>query len=163
MAGVSKTRIIASSNPKGVFEECVISGTPSPGIVMELVPSTNPVGGRFTYRACTRTNGAKGGIAVLLEDAMQGKLPGDAYVSGTRGFLYWPVAGEELNMLLRESAGTGTLNTENIGDLLAVEKTTGELMAGGSLASTPFMLLEHVGGPSGTDQLVLVKYLGNNA
>ena len=33
-------------------------------------------------------------------------------------------------MLLRESAGTGTSGSENIGDLLSVESTTGELIAG---------------------------------
>lgn len=155
--------IIATAAPKGHREECIFSGIIYPGTCVELVPSTVDINGRFTYRNVTRTNGAKGGVAVVLEDRMQGRLATTAYASGDRGFIYWPAAGEELNMLLRESAGTGTVNTENIGDLLAIEKTTGELIAGGALASNPFQLLEHVGGASGTDQLVLTKYLGNQA
>jgi hypothetical protein len=156
------TKIVCDADPKGHFEEVIISGTPYPGTFMEMM-STAPVGGRYSYRNVTRANGAKGEVAILCEDSNQGKTATDAYVSGTRGLIYWPIAGEELNALLRESAGTGTLGEENIGDLLAIEKTTGELMAGGALASTPFKLMEHVGGSSGTDQLVLVKYLGNQA
>lgn len=162
-------KIIRAADPKGHFEECVISGTPSPGTVMELVPSTAAQGGRFTYRACTRNDGAKGGIAVLLEDGLQGKTVDDAYVSGTRGFLYWPVAGEELNMLLRDPVGTGTTNSTNIGDLLEVDGATGMLQAVGSggptgaHVSSPFMLLEHLGVDLTENTLVRVKYLGNNA
>ena len=156
------TKIIVIAEPKGTREECIISGTPLPGTVVELVPSTAPIGGRFTYRLCTRTNGAKGPVVILTEDHLQGKLATDAYVSGTRGFLYWPVAGETFNMLIRHTVGTGSAGEENIGDYLAVEKATGELMAGGSLTSQPFMLLEHLGQESG-DQLHWVQYLGNQS
>lgn len=156
------TQIVVNAEPRGVLEECVISGTPKPGTIVELVPSTAPIGNRFTYRLCTRANGAKGPVTVLREDHLQGKLSTDAYVAGTVGFLYWPIAGDDLNMLLRETVGTGTAGEENIGDLLAIEKATGELMAGGALASTPFMLMEHLG-VSSADQLVWVKYLGNQA
>lgn len=156
------TEIVLSADPKGHFGEGIVSGTPKPGTCMELVPATNPVSGRFTYRAVTRANGAKGPICVLLPDRLQGKLSTDAYVSGDRCFLYWPIAGEELNMLLRDTVGTGTAGEENIGDLLAVEKDTGELMAGGALASTPFQLMEHRG-VAASDELVFVTYLGNNA
>lgn len=155
--------VIASACPRGHREECIISGTPLPGTCAEIVPSTIDVGGVFTYRNVTRSNGAKGPVVVFLEDRQQGKLITDAYVSGTRGFLYWPVAGEELNLLVRETVGTGTAGEENVGDLLAIEKATGELMAGGALASTPFYLLEHGGVDLGDDNLRLVKYLGNNA
>lgn len=158
------TEIIISANPQGKFEECVISGTPLPGTCMELVPGTAPIGGKFTFRNVTRANGAKGPVCVLLPDRDQGKLATDAYVSGTRGFLYWPIAGEELNMLLRETSGTGTTGEVAIGDLLAIEKATGELMAAGALASAPFQLREHVGGAiSAGDQLVWTQYIGNQA
>lgn len=156
--------VILTGDPKGTWEECIVSGTPKPGTCMELVPTTAPVSGRFTYRAVTRSNGAAGPVTILDIDRQQGKIRTDAYVSGTRGFLYWPVAGEEFNMLLRESAGTGTGGETNIGDLLAIEKTTGELMAGGSLTSRPFMLMERVTQDVlGTDTHHWVKYLGNQA
>jgi hypothetical protein len=156
------SEIILTNNPKGIFDEGIISGTPKPGTCVEIVPTTAPVGGRFTYRAVTRANGAKGPVCVLLPDRLQGKLATDAYVTATRCFLYWPIAGEELNMLLRETVGTGTAGETNIGDLLAIESATGELMAGGALASQPFWLMEHLGVTS-ADQLVFVKYLGNQA
>lgn len=157
--------IIVSANPKGHFEECVISGTPKPGTCMELVPATAPQGGRFTYRAVTRADGAKGPIAVLLPDSLQGKLATDAYENGKRGFLYWPIAGEELNMLLRYQPGTGTASNDAIGDLLEVDGATGMLQAdvGTAAVSTPFMLIQDVDAAMTTDTLVHTKYLGNNA
>jgi hypothetical protein len=155
--------IVLAGNPKGHFEEIIVSGTPLPGTIMEIVPSTNPIGGRFTYRNVTRANGAKGPVAILDSDVNQGFPPGTRYVSGTQARIYWPIAGEELNAVLRETAGTGTLGEENIGDLLAIESATGELMAGGALASQPFYLLEHGGVSEAGDNLKMVKYLGNQA
>lgn len=155
--------VIVTADPKGTWEECIISGTDKPGVVMELVPTTAPVSGRFTYRATTRNNGAAGGIAILDIDRQQGKTRNDAYVSGTRAFLYWPVAGEEFNMLLSESVGTGTSGMTNIGDLLAVQKTSGQLIAGGALTSRPFMLMERVTLDTYVDTHHWVKYLGNQA
>lgn len=156
------TEFVLTSPPRGVVEECIVSGTPFPGTCMEIVPATSPQGGRFTYRVVSRANGAKGPVVVLAPDRLQGGLMTTQYVTNTRGFLYWPIAGEELNMRLRETVGTGTAGEENIGDLLAIESGTGELMAGGALASQPFMLMEHLGVAS-TDQPVWTKYLGNQA
>lgn len=164
MPGKGET-IIINSEPKGVFKEGIISGTPKPGTVMELVPSTVPVGGRFTWRAVTSrsANGAKGLMAVLLEDKLQGKLITDAYVSGTRGFLYCPIAGEELNMLLDYPGGTGTSDEDDIGELLTFENGTGKLIPAGSYASAPFMLLENLDTAITADTLVWTMYLGNQA
>lgn len=161
--------VVRAANPKGHFEECIISGTPKPGTCMEVVGSTEPKGNSFTYRACTRVDGSKGPVAVLREDDLQGKTIDDAYVAGTKGFLYWPIAGEELNMLLRNPSGTGTLGSENIGDLLEIDGATGMLQAvgtggpTGAHASAPFMLLEHMGIALTGNTLVRVKYLGNLA
>lgn len=156
--------VLVSADCDGKRGEGIISGTPKPGTHVELVPTTAPVSGRFTYRAVTRANGAKGQVTVLLEDSLQGKTRDDAYVTGTRCFLYWPRAGDEMNLLLREQVGTGTGGETNIGDLLAIEKTTGELMAGGALASTPYQLMERVTQDVlGTDTHHWVTYLGNQA
>jgi hypothetical protein len=133
---------------------------------MELVPDTLPQGGRFTYRARSLlADGAKGPIAVLDFDKLQGKLATDAYVTLTRGFLYWPIAGEELNMLYRDQPGTGTLGSDGIGDLLEVDGNTGMLQGdtGEAAVSTPFMLLENLDSDLSGDTLVFVKYLGNNS
>lgn len=155
--------VIASANPKGHFEECIISGTPKPGTCMEIVPAVAAISGRFTYRLVTRASGAIGPICVLLRDELQGKLITDAYVNGTRGFLYWPVAGEELNMVIDDVVGTGCVEDTAIGDLLMVETVTGELMANSAGASAPFAALEKRSGFITADTLEWVKYLGNQA
>lgn len=153
-------RIIVASNPRGLFEEGIISGTPKPGTCMEKTAATAPVSGRFTYRAVTRADGAIGSICVLLEDRMQGKLATDAYVSGTRGFLYYPVAGEDLNMLVGDVAGTA--DDVAIGDLFGVTQTTGKLKANNSFASAPFQANEVITDPT-ADYLLWVTFLGSQA
>lgn len=162
--------IVIESQPKGKWDAGTISGTPKPGTCLEIVPGTLAVNGRFTWRAVSRNDGAKGPIAVLVNDFNQGKLSTDAYVSGEFApNIYWPIAGEELNMLLRYQPGTGTVNSETVGDLLEVDGASGKLQAvgtggpTGTHASAPFMLLEHLGVSAGADSLVWVKYLGNLA
>ena len=142
--------IIVTPEPKGWFSECTISGTPVPGTCMEIVPSTAPVGGRFSYRARSLADGVQGPIIILLEDLLQGKVKSDAYANGDRGFIYFPVNGEEFNMAIRDPAGTGTAGVENIGDQLQVDGATGMLQAAtqspsGTALATPFTLLERGG------------------
>lgn len=157
------SKIIVSTNPRGKIESIICKGALKPGTFVELVPSVDAVGGLFQYRNVTRANGAKGEIAIVLEDEDQGFTPSTAYVDGTIGKIYWPVQGEELNALVRETAGTGTTGIANIGDLLAIESGTGELMAGGALASQPFKLLEHPSEAVKADTLHWVKFLGTQA
>lgn len=156
--------ILCESNPRGKREEGICSGALKPGSFVERVPSTLPdAGGAFTWRNVTRGNGVKGPLVLVLEDDNQGVLPTGAYTSGARCKLYWPQPGEYMNCLLAESAGTGTVNMENIGDLLAVEGVSGNLMAGGSLASQPFQLCEHLGVAESGPTLHLVQCLGGQA
>lgn len=167
------TEIIVSANPQGKFEECFISGTPSPGMLMELVVATAPKGGRFTYQACQRGDGVQGAIAVLLGDPLQGKLSvgamssfggaalGDAYVDGTRGFLYWPLAGEELNLAVKDIAGTG--DDVARGDSFGVDGTNhGYIKKDSSFGSAPFQSREAITDPT-ADYLLWVQYKGNQA
>lgn len=175
--------IIVSADPKGQFLEGIVSGTPKPGTLMEVVAGTDKVSGRFTYRAITRATGAKGPIFVLLEDDLQGKLGvgaatspspaaytgqntpgagGDAYVSGTRCRLYAPIAGEELNMLVADTTGTGSGDNVAIGDLFAGQTTTGKLTPNASYASAPFQAMESIGDIA-ADYMLWVTYLGNQA
>lgn len=165
-------KIIVSCEPKGRFEGVIVSGTPKPGTCMEYVPSINPISGRFTMRARTITfplDGQKGPVCVLLADELQGGTNTQAYTSGRWGEVYWPTAGDDLNMLLRYQPGTGTALDENIGDLLEIDGSTGMLQgvgtggATGSHLSAPFQLMEHLGVALTTNALVWVKYLGNGA
>ena len=149
--------IILSSPPRGPVEEGIISGTPKPGTIMEIVPGTAPVNGRFTWRASTVTTGNARMVAILCADNLQGKLPTDAYVSGTRGRIYFPLIGEEVNVLFAPEPGTGSVSTVKIGDLLGIN-TSGLAVPNSSYPSTPFQSLEYITeNPSQTATLVWCK------
>ena len=164
-------KIIVTTEPKGQFLEGIISGTPKPGTLMEQT-SAALVGGRHTYQAITRATGAKGPVFVLLEDDLQGILgvgaalspggntPGTAYVSGSRGFLYAPIAGEDLNMIV--ASVSGTADDVAIGDLFVGETSTGKLKANSSNTSAPFQAQETITDPT-ADYLLWCTYLGNQA
>lgn len=160
--------IIISANPKGHFEECIVVGTPKPGTVMEFKRGTAKVHGRWSYEPAgtTAASGVQGmaadgnrlPIAVLLPDRLQGKLATDAYATGDIGFLYFPVMGEELNMLIENQAGTADDFT--IGDKLIVDDGTGKLLiSAGTPESEPFICLETVTDPT-ADHLTACKYTG---
>lgn len=151
--------IILTAIPGGVFDEGIISGTPKPGTILEVM-ATALVGGRPTFRAVTRSTGAKGPIAVLLPDWLNGKTSGDAMTSGQRVQVYWPEAGDELNLLVADVSGTA--DDVAIGDLFGVETVTGKLKANSSYTSAPFAAMEAVTDPT-ADYLLFVKYLGNQA
>jgi hypothetical protein len=143
---------IVTSNPKGVFREGFISGTPKPGIVVEHKVGTALRGGRFTYEPAgtTANSGANQGMAadgnrlpicILLPDHLQGKTMNDAYADGDRCFLYYPVAGEELNMIIENQSGTA--DDFVAGDKLIVDDGTGKLLiSAGTPEAEPFICQE---------------------
>jgi hypothetical protein len=140
--------IIVSQEPRGRRAVCVVSGTPKPGTVMQLKAATEPIGGRHTWEVF---NGAADGertvIAVLLEDSLQGKGITDAYVDGSRGFLYFPLPGDELLMQLLDVAGTA--DTRAIGDKYMADDGTGLLVVTtGSPEAEQFVLLETLAAPT---------------
>ncbi len=146
-----------TNSPKGVFLEGIISGTPKPGTIMTLKAGVAPQGGRFTYEPYETASGADGDPrmqAVLLEDHLQGKTFSDAYVSGTRCFMYVPISGEEMNILLSGEGTSGSANVFTIGERLKVEHASGHLIAEGTSANqSPWMLLEAVTEAVSTDTL----------
>lgn len=145
------TRILADSAMRGVVEDVIVYGTPKPGTVMEITPATEPVGNMFQYQAYG-TTAASGGkfvsndgdrkvIAVLLEKDDEAMTYNDAYTSGDRGRVYFPLPGEKLNMLVANVSGTG--DTFAIGDEMMVDDGTGKLIACDSDAEAhPFTILE---------------------
>lgn len=164
--------ILLSCQPKGRFEGCIISGTPKPGTVMQPTSAAVSAGvGRSTYSARTgQLDGARGPVAVLLEDYLQGSGPTVAYVSGTWGQIYWPTAGDELNMILKYEPGTGTSGEELIGAFLEIVGASGKLQAKGTFnvpsgahVSAPFEQLEQLGVALAADYLLWCRYLGNDA
>ena len=150
--------IVLAANPRGVFLEGNITGTDKPGTVMQLDVSEAEDNGRWTWENFDATDGNQRLIAVLLPDIYQGKLATDAYVTGTRCFLYVPVAGEELNMIILDISGTA--DDFAIGDLLIVDNATGKLIATtGSPESEPFVCLETITDPT-ADTLTRCLYTG---
>ncbi len=137
--------IILSADPRGVFKEGIIDGTPKPGTVMQVKAATEPIGGRHTWEVADYgADGDQRLVAVLLADWAQGKTADNAYADGDRCFLYCPVAGEELNMRI-SAAGTGTGDAIAIGALLMVDDGTGLLVATtGTPESESFICMETV-------------------
>ena len=135
------TKVLCEERPKGKFEEGFISGTPKPGTVMQVKAATEPIGNRFTWEVFNQAaDGTLAVIAVLLEKEHEGGIATDAYVTGDWGYLYFPIPGEELNMLVANIAGTG--DSFAIADRMMVDDTTGKLVADSSGASVPFIIME---------------------
>ena len=149
------TRIIVTSKPRGVFEDVYITGTPQPGICMEITPATDAVGGLFNYSPAGTTaydggqymenDGDRKAIAILLEYDQEGGIYSRAYVSGELGRIYWPAMGEQFNMRIGDQSGTGTGEDYIIGTQLMIDNTTdiGSLFRGDDNAEAhPFTCLE---------------------
>jgi len=135
------TKIIAEERPKGVFLEGFITGTPKPGTVMMITSATEPINGRWNWSVYdVSADGVASIIAVLLEKEHMGKTYDDAYASGDWGYLYCPIAGEKLNMLVANVEGTG--DSFAIGAVMMVDDGTGKLIADSSGSSKPFVILE---------------------
>ena len=157
------SEIIVSSNPKGVFLEGVMASgqTPKPGTLMQIAAAVEPISGRHSWTAYdVNADGDQRLMAVLLPDQLQGKGPTDAYAAGDRCFLYCPIAGEDLNMLV-SAAGTGASDAQAIGDLYIADDGTGYLVATSSgEESEPFICMETVADVVATGTLVWCKFTG---
>lgn len=141
--------LINGNEPKGRFLEGIISGAAcAPGMCMEVVPATEPINGKFTYRVCTSgSNGDSRPTTVLLEDNLQGvvaSLTGaNLYTAGQQARLYVPQPGDELNMLVKNLSGTA--DSHAIGDLLMIDRAaaTGKLLVQDTAShSAPFTCME---------------------
>lgn len=150
--------ILVTAEPKGVFKEVLISGTPKPGTVMECKSMDSE--GIETWEAAgtTAANSTYSGmaadgnrlpIAVLLCSADHSSCPPGqdattAYADGDRGAVYFPLPGEELNCILKDETGTGA-DQDFVRGLtkLIVDDGTGKLLASsGSPEAEPFICLE---------------------
>lgn len=152
--------IIVTAEPKGVFKEGIIHGTPKPGTLMQ-VRNTATIGGRHTWEPyAPGSDGDRALIAVLLPDHLQGKTATDAYTTGTRGFVYCPALGEELNMLCT-APGTGTGDSVAIGQKFIGKNATGLLIkTTGTPEQEPFEALEAIDDLVEAGNLVHVQFIG---
>ncbi len=173
--------ILVEPEPKGRFEEITVVGTPKPGTVMSIIPNVSvyTTGGRTSMEPAgtTAANSTFSGMAadgdripicVLLSSAdpcgaaaPPFKGPTDAYATGERGVVYYPIAGEELNMILKDETGTGAGEDYVIGSKLIVDDGTGKLVQSvGTPESEPFLCLE-LKTDLAADYLAWVQYTGH--
>ena len=142
--------IVLTPEPRGRRFEGIIVGTPKPGIVVQVqAGSLEDAGGRKSWEPYNKaTSGVPALIVILDINHGEGKTKDDAYVSGTRGFFYVPLPGDELNMLVADQSGTGATSDFSVGDYLQVEDVTGKLIDGSLATSTnlaaPFQCHENI-------------------
>lgn len=159
--------IIVSVPPKGTFKEVVVVGTPLPGTIMTPVPGTAiDANGAISMEPAGASAGIMSAdgdnipIWVLDADWNQGKTASDAYATGTRGMVYSPAPGEELNVLFQNQSGTGDDVIAGT-TLLMVDDGTGKVLpTADTPESEPFLALETVTDPT-ADQLIHVQYTGH--
>lgn len=157
-------RIVVSSEPKGHFMEGYIASgeTPKPGTIVQRDATVALKGGRHTYKIYNRDadgNLPQGPYYVLMEDYLQGKTPSDAYAEGERCFLYCPLAGDELNLIVGNIAGTA--DDHALGEILMVDDGTGKLIVTtGTPESEVAVLLEAITDPT-ADTLAWVQWTGH--
>ena len=159
--GADKNVIVLSAAPAGRFLEGYISGTPKPGMLMQIKAGVAAIMGRLTWEIF---NGAADAercmIAILLEDNLQGKTTEDAYENGKRCRLYCPLMGDEVNVRVG-APGTGTGNAITIGDKFLLDDGTGICVATtGSPESEPFIAAEDVADVVAAGTLVHCFYTG---
>jgi hypothetical protein len=155
--------IVVSANPRGVFMEGYIGAglTPKPGTWMQADPTIPLKGGRHTMKIFAPGadgKNASGPLYLLRPDHLIGKTVNDAYAAGDRAFFYTPVAGEELNCLVLNLAGTA--DDHPVGERMMIDNGTGMLIVTtGTPDNEPFLLLEAIVDPV-VDTLAWVLYNG---
>ena len=147
-------QILIQENPRGVKKAIIVSGTPKPGTAMSLKLATAAdANGLLTYEPAGTTaadgfdgmtnDGDRCDFGILLEDENQGKTYDSAYADGDHGWIYFPLPGEELNVLLENQSGTG--DAFAVGDKLMIDNGTGKFLAVDTDAEAePFVCAEAV-------------------
>lgn len=148
---------ILVGTPRGKFFGGIMTDTSKPGTVMEMTTAAAQ-GGRDSWQASSKADGLKREIVILLDDPNQGFGTSVAAVAGTWRQLYQPYNGDELNLILEETTGTGVVVSK--GDLFGVNEV-GKLEADSSFTYTPFEALETKAAvPVSGDQLLFVRFRG---
>jgi hypothetical protein len=132
------------------YDEGTLAAAVSPGQAVELQPTS-----KFDQVQASQAEALKQGIPlVAIEDGLQGKTVDDAYSSGDIVFTYQPVAGDHVQVLVKDGQVIA------IGDKLVVEGGGSGLWLGitGSEAVYQVKALEAVS-PSGANGLCKVAVL----
>lgn len=156
--------VVVTANPKGTFEEGIISGTGIyPGsILTQKAGVAMDDSGAFTWEAynADSADGERFPVAVATEQLklLIGETKEDAFVDGERVMIYFPAMGELLKMRFKNVSGTA--DDYSIGQRLIVDDGTGELIGTtGTVEQEPFQMLEVVTDPEAAFW-ALVRYTG---
>src|SRR6266849_462050 len=121
------TKIIVSSPPRGRFDEGILGDTSSPGTMMQIKDAVScDSTGVFTFvHYAPGADSDSRVTCILLEQLLlEGQppaFPGSNPVAGVQGArcrVYYPLAGEEMNILVKGQAGTGSANAFTVGERL---------------------------------------------
>ena len=143
--------IVLSAEPNGRFVEGTIKTgiTPKPGTIMQIdvsagLDSNNRPTWEY-YEPGTDGHRPIGPYIVLREDIARGKTATTAYAAGDHAFGYIPLPGDELNLLLQDTAGTADISPGQF----IVDNGTGEMIATtGTVENEPFLLMETISAPT---------------
>lgn len=121
-------KIVVNADPRGHFEWGYLTTAEKPGTIVQIDPSVALKSGKHTWVVYNRDadgNRPLGPFAVLVEDEYQGRSNDTAYTAGDFVKMYFPQAGDELNLLFFNQSGTG--DDVALGDLLIVDDGTGKV------------------------------------
>lgn len=153
--------IVVSSDPKGHFIEghAYAGEIFYPGMVVTIKQGAPLIDGRPQYeKANLAASGERTNIVIVRENDLVGKTIHDAYPAGSRFFGYIPANGDEVQVLVGDTPGTG--DEINLGDKLIIEDGTGcVIKTTGSPESEPFEALETLGVIT-ADKLCLCRVTG---
>jgi len=137
--------IIVSGQPQGKFKAGLLGDSSVPGTIMQVkVGLAASANGQFTWIACnTGLAGDSVVPSVLLGDQRDGLLSTTTPGNGTTIWMYVPIAGEEMNVLVGVAGGTANYLT--IGERLMINGSSGVLiLATGTIMQ--WIVLELVSG-----------------
>lgn len=157
--------IIVTAEALGVFTEGTVKTgqTFYPGMIVQRQASAGEQDdGRHIYEYyAPGTDGEqpKGAFWVVLNDTLGMKTTLEAIAAGERCFLYSPRAGEDINLLVANIAGTA--DDHAAGEMLIVDTGTGKLIATtGSPETEVAQLLEAITDPT-ADTLAWCQWTGH--
>lgn len=132
--------------------EGTLSTTAKPGMHVTLQSSGNYARSPETTAELVKY----GSSLVVKEDALQGKTVNDSYNNGDRVFMYVPVAGDVLNLLIKSGQNI------SVGDNIIAEGGGSGLFikSDGTHAAYKFRALESSGGVLGADTLLACLFTG---
>lgn len=81
---------------KGHYEEGEADSAITPGQAVELAAD-----GKYDQVQSSQAEGIKGGFKVAYEDSLQGNTITDAYAQGDRVFIYEPLPGDHIHVLVK--------------------------------------------------------------